>query len=88
MGGLMTRRRPEPIEEPEKPWEEMTDDEKRAYLARVQRGTRDGEVRRGRRPPRSMRETEIWHQALVAKDEQTAARIARAERMQQRREAE
>jgi hypothetical protein len=35
-----------------------------------------------------MREVEIWHQALVAKDEQAAARIARAERKQRRPEAE
>jgi len=77
----MTRRRPEPIEEPEKPFEQMTDDEKRADLTRDLRKVRDGEVRRGRRP-RSMRETRLWLEGHEAREQQTAARVARAERKQ------
>jgi hypothetical protein len=74
--------------EPSKPLTEMTPEERLAYAKSLQRALRDDDIRRGRRPPRSMREVEIWHQALVAKDEQAAARIARAQRRQQRREAE
>jgi hypothetical protein len=73
---------------PSKPLTEMTAAERSAYTAQLRRALRDDEVRQGRRPPRSMREVEIWHQALVAKDEQAAARIARAERKQRRPEAE
>jgi hypothetical protein len=96
MAGRPKRRRLEAAErgelsefpKPSKPVAEMTPAERDAYTASLRRALRDGEVRRGRRPPKSMREVEIWHQALVAKDEQTAARIARAERRQQRPEAE
>jgi hypothetical protein len=69
---------------PSKPLTEMTQAERSAYTAQLRRALRDDEVRRGRRPPKSMREFEIWHGALAAKDEETAARIARAERRQQR----
>lgn len=43
---------------------EMTPTERDAYTTSLRRALRDDEVRRGRRPPRSMRETEIWRQAL------------------------
>jgi hypothetical protein len=66
----------------------MTAAERAAYTASLRRALRDDEVRRGKRPPKTMRETEIRHQAQVAKDEQAAARIARAERRQQRPEAD
>ncbi|HEY3772158.1 MAG TPA: hypothetical protein VGL69_04125 [Solirubrobacteraceae bacterium] len=78
----MSRRRPPPIEEPEKPLGEMTPAERAAYLAQVRRALRDDEVRRGARPPRSMREIEIWREAQATKDERAAARIAQAERRQ------
>jgi len=70
--------------EPEKPVAEMTAAERAAYTAQLRRTLRDDQVRRGSRPPRSMREFEIWHEALAEEDEKTAARIARAERRQQR----
>lgn len=76
------------LPEPSKPVAEMTPAERNAYTASIRRTRRDDEVRRGRRPPRSMREVLAWHEALVAEDEQAAARIARAERRQQRPEVE
>ena len=78
----MTRRRPEPIEEPEKPFGEMTDGEKHAYLTKARRALHDDEVLRGSRPPRSMREVEIWREAQAAKDERAARRATRAEHRQ------
>jgi hypothetical protein len=54
----------------------MTAAERSAYTAQLRRPLRDDDVRQGRRPPRSMREFEIWHEALTAKDERTAAQIA------------
>jgi hypothetical protein len=81
------RRRPESGErpglpdlpEPEKPLTEMTAAERNTYTARLGRALRDDEVRRGRRPPRSMREVEIWREGRTVHDEQAAARLARAE---------
>lgn len=73
--------------EPPKPVTEMTAAERAEYTSRLRRTLRDDEVRRGARPPRSLREFEIWREALVAKDERAAARIARAERRQQRAQA-
>jgi hypothetical protein len=80
----MSRRRPPPIEQPEKPLSEMTPDERSAYTARLRRTLRDEEIRLGTRRPRSIREFEIWHEVLAEKDVKTAARVARAERRQQR----
>jgi hypothetical protein len=45
---------------PVKPLAEMTSEEKQQYARDVRRWLRDGEIRRGRKRPRSMRETEIW----------------------------
>jgi hypothetical protein len=64
----MSRRRPPPIEEPEKPLGEMTPTERAAYLAQVRRALRDDEVRRGARPPRSMREIEIWREGRAERE--------------------
>jgi hypothetical protein len=80
------RRRPPPIEEPDKPLAEMTPAERSAYLAKVRRVLRDDEVRRGARPPpRTMREHEIWREAQAERDERLAQQIARAKRKQERR---
>jgi hypothetical protein len=70
--------------EPPKPLMEMTPAERAAYTAQLRRALRDDEIRRARRPLKTAREFEIWHEALAAKDEQTAARIARADRRQRR----
>jgi hypothetical protein len=80
----MGRRRPPPIEEPDKPVGEMPPTELAAYAARLRRTLRDDEVRRGARRPRSAREFEIWTQARAAQDERQAARIAWAERKPER----
>jgi hypothetical protein len=45
---------------PGKPVTEMTPEEKQQYARGVRSWLRDGEIRRGRKKPRSMRETEIW----------------------------
>jgi hypothetical protein len=50
--------------EPSKPVTEMTPDERAAYTAQLRRALRDDEIRRGTRPPRSMREVEIWCETL------------------------
>lgn len=76
----MSRRRPQPIEEPDKSMDEMTSKERAAYLTRLRRAVRDDQVRRGARRPKTMREAEIWHEALAERDERRARRIARAER--------
>jgi hypothetical protein len=73
--------------EPSKPVAEMTAAERAAYTTALRRALRDDEVRRGRRPPRSMREVEIWRGGQAAPTEQGAARIARAGRRQRRPEA-
>jgi hypothetical protein len=78
------RRRPPELPEPEKPVGEMTSEERDEHVRELRRALRDEQVRRGTRPPKTMRETQIWHEALVAKEEQAAKRIARAERKQQR----
>ena len=83
----MSRRRPPPIEEPDKSAGEMTSAERAEYVRKLRRAVRDDEVRRGARAPRTMRETEIWHQAQAERDERQARRIARAERRQERRAA-
>jgi hypothetical protein len=83
-GSPMSRRRPPPIEEQEKPLGEMTPAERAAYLAQVRRTLREDEIRRGARPPRSLREFEIWREAQAEKDERAATRTARLERRQQR----
>jgi len=80
----MSQRRPPPIEEPDKPLAEMTPKERAAYIARFRRTLHDDEVRRGTRRPKTNREFEIWREAQAEKDEQMAARVARAERRQER----
>jgi hypothetical protein len=82
------RRRPPELPKPSKPISEMTPAERAVHVAQLRRALRDEEVRRGTRPPKTMREMEIWHEAQAAKEERTAARIARAERKQQRRQTE
>jgi hypothetical protein len=62
----------------------MTPAERTAHTAQLRRALRDDEVRRGARRPKTNREFEIWHEAQAAKDKRAAARIARAERRQQR----
>jgi hypothetical protein len=81
----VTRRRPPPLPEPGKPWDQMTDDEKRADIRRALRVIRDDEVRRGARRPQTMREFDIAHQGRVERDERLARRVARAELRKQRR---
>jgi hypothetical protein len=51
-----------------KPVTEMTAAERAAYTAQLRRAIRDDEVRRGRRPPRSMHEVEIWRATLPVGD--------------------
>ncbi len=58
------RRRLLELPEPSKPVAKMTDAERVAYLTAVRRALRDDEVRRGKRKPKTMRETEIFLQAL------------------------
>lgn len=53
-------RRPDDFPEPSKPVTEMTSAEKLQYARDLRRWLRDGEVRRGRKKPRTMRETEIF----------------------------
>jgi hypothetical protein len=81
----MTGRRRPTLPEPEKPVGEMTPEELAEHLREVRRALRDDQVRRGTKPPRTMRKTQIWHEELIAKEERAAARIARVERRQQRR---
>jgi hypothetical protein len=81
----MSRRRPPPMPDPGKPLEEMTTAERTAYFRQLRRTLRDDEVRRGARPPRSMREFEIWREAQAERDQRVAARIARIDRRQARR---
>jgi hypothetical protein len=54
----------------------MTATERMAYVRQLRRALRDEEIRRRTRRPKSNREFEIWHQALVVKDEKAAARIS------------
>jgi hypothetical protein len=84
----MGRLPPLPIDKPEKPLADMTPDELAAYMAKVRRVLRDDEVRRGARPPRTVREVEIWRQAQVEREERRAKRIARVKRKQERRAAQ
>jgi len=63
----MSRRWPPPIEKPDKPLAAMTSAERAASLGRLRCAQRDDEVRRGRRRPKTMREVEIWHEALAAR---------------------
>lgn len=81
----MSRRRPPPLPEPDKPWDQMTDDEKRADMRRTHRVIKDDEVRRGARRPQTMREFDIAHQGRIEREERLARRAARAERRQERR---
>ena len=60
----------------------MIPEERAEHLRGLRRTLRDEQVRRGTRPPKTMREMEIWHEALAAREEQAAKRIARAERKQ------
>lgn len=54
------RRRRIELPEPGKPVAEMTADERAAYVTALRQALRDDEVRRGKRKPRTMRETEIF----------------------------
>ena len=80
----MSRLRPPPMEEPDKPVSEMTPTERAAYARQIQRAMRDDEVRRGVRPPKTMREMEIWHEAQAEREQRRTRRIDRAERRQER----
>jgi hypothetical protein len=84
----VSRRRPPPLPEPDKPVAEMTPTEHDDYVAKVRRAIRDDEVRRGARRPRTMREMEIRHQAIVEQDERLIRRAARAERRSQRQDGD
>jgi len=53
--------------EPPKPLTEMTAAERAAYMRQLRRAVHDDEARQGRRPPKTMRETEIWREGLVAR---------------------
>jgi hypothetical protein len=67
------------LPKPSKPLTEMTAAELTAHTAQLRRALRDDEVRRGRRPPRSMREVEIWRATLPGADDQTGRNGAHRE---------
>jgi hypothetical protein len=81
----VSRRRPPPLPELGKPWDQMTDEEKRADMRRALRVIRDDEVRRGARRPQTMREFDIAREGRVERDERLTRRAARAEGGQERR---
>lgn len=58
----MSGRRGDPPPEWDKPVTEMTAEERAAAMRDVRRWLRDQDVRSGRVPPRTMRETEIWRE--------------------------
>jgi hypothetical protein len=80
----VSRRRPPEIPEPSKPLTEMTPAELAAYRRLFLRAIRDDEVRRGARPPRTMREVDIWREGQAEREARLARRIARAERRRDR----
>lgn len=68
----MSRRRAPEIPEPPKPLTEMTPAELNTWRRQFFRAMRDDEVRRGARPPRTMRETEIWRAGRAEREERLA----------------
>jgi hypothetical protein len=76
------RRRPPALPEPEKPFREMTDAERGAYLGQLRRALRDDEVRSGSRRPQAMREFGIAREGQLEREERMTRRAERAARRQ------
>jgi len=80
----VTRRRDfDSMPERSKPLDEMTPDEVRQYARDLRRWMRDGDVRAGRRAPRTMRETELWLAGQEKRRGRQETRVERAQRRQQ-----
>jgi len=76
---LRPPRPPLQLPEPGKPPSEMTSAERAAYLRQLRRALRDDQVRRGTRPPSTMREMEIWREGEAQREQWREERIAQAE---------
>lgn len=71
------------LPEPEKPFREMTDAERSAYLGQLRHALRDDEVRSGSRRPQTMREFEIAREGRLEREERMTRRAERPGRGQQ-----
>ena len=71
-------RRPDGFPEPAKPVAEMTPEEKQQFARDIRRWSRDGQIRSGKKKPRTMRETELF---LEGAEQRFGRRQARSDRL-------